>query len=471
MRSNPAEQYSFPHSHSVAEALAAAQNGQEIPVAIAGRLLGRRDQGRLYFGDVRDDSGEEVQIVATTDTPEFEGLKAANVGDWVGIYGTTGKTRRGEPSVFAQDWALLAATEVNFPDKRTGITSEEIRARQRYLDLATNVISLERFKARSQIVAGVRDYLHTRGFMEVETPYLHTVHGGASARPFTTHHNALDLELSLRIAPELPLKRLVVGGLTRVFEIGRNFRNEGISPRHNPEFTSMEVYAAYWDYEDQMRLTEELIQKLALQQHGTTEITYQGRTIDLSAPWPRRTMDSLVSDAVGKDVTIETPVRTLKSLCKKHGVELKPTDGPGAMLVGLYEKLVEGNLEGPIFVTDYPQEVSPLARSHRSRPGYTERFEGIVAGREICNGYTELNNAREQYQRFLDQAKLEGIDDEAMPMDDDYVRALQYGLPPTAGLGIGIDRLVMLLTDTNNIRDVILFPTMRPDGFKARYED
>jgi lysyl-tRNA synthetase class 2 len=299
---------------------------------------------------------------------------------------------------------------------------------------------------------------------------LQPIHGGASARPFITHHNALDAEMYLRIAPELYLKRLVVGGLTKVYEIGKDFRNEGMSPRHNPEFTMLEAYAAYWDYEGHMGLTEELVRKLALDLHHTDQITYQGEAVDLSAPWRRATMDELVSKAVGQAVSVDTRLGTLRRMARANGVAVDPEDGQGSILSGLYEKLVESKLRGPIFVTDYPVEVSPLARGHRSRPGYTERFEGLVVGRELCNGYTELVDARTQYQRFLDQERRSGRDGEAMRMDLDYVYALQHGLPPTAGLGIGVDRLAMLLTNAASIRDVILFPTLRHQEPGVYYE-
>jgi lysyl-tRNA synthetase class 2 len=307
--------------------------------------------------------------------------------------------------------------------------------------------------------------------MEVETPILQPIHGGAAAKPFETHHNALDIDLFMRVAPELYLKRLVVGGMTRVFEIGKVFRNEGISTRHNPEFTMMEAYAAYWDHEDQMKLTEDLVAGIAQELHGTTEIEYQGRAVDLSTPWERNPMDVLVSRELGEEVAVETPISRMRAICESLGIEFDPGDGQGKLLQEMYEKLVESKLWGPIFVTDYPKEISPLARDHRARPGYTERFEGIVAGSEICNGFSELNDPREQYFRFRDQEDTVDRDDEAMRMDFDYIRALKYGLPPTAGLGIGIDRLAMLMTDAPSIRDVILFPTNRPVGYRTSYED
>lgn len=466
----PKDQYRFDATHSATEASELATSGEDTPaVAVGGRILSKRELGKITFAHLYDETGR-IQLVADpTNTPDFDAFNANNIGDWLGVTGTPGLTRRGEPSLFVSDWVTLARTEIPFPKDVQEITDPELRARLRHLDLTINRDSLERFKKRSQIVSGMRRILEGRGFMEVETPALQAIHGGAAARPFETHHNALDMELTLRIAPELYLKRLVVGGLQKVFEIGKVFRNEGIDTEHNPEFTIMEAYAANWDFEGQMKLTEELFAKLAQEIHGSTTISYQGREVDLTTPWPRRTMDSLVSEAVGEAVSIESGLAKLRELCDKHGVEYEETAGPGKLLHQLYEDLAEPKLWGPIFVHEYPKETAPLARTHRSRPDYTERFEGIVAGLEVCNAYTELNDAREQYERFKEQETTGEHDEEAMPMDHDYVRALMYGLPPTAGLGIGIDRLAMLLTDSSSIRDVILFPTLRPDGWKAPY--
>ena len=471
MRANSREQYVFEQTHQTSDALELLENKveSEQEVAIGGRLLAIRDQGNMTFTDLHDETGRLQAIASAEITPEYEEFRQLNVGDWVGVKGKLGNSKRGEASIFVSDWALLAQTEIPFPNKRTGLQDPDTIARQRYLDLAVNPESLERFKARSRIISITRGELEDRGFMEVETPILQPLHGGAAAKPFETHHNALDMELFMRIAPELYLKRLVVGGLQKVFEIGKVFRNEGISTQHNPEFTMMEVYAAYWDYENQMQLTEQLVANIALDLHGSTTISYQDQEIDLSAPWPRVTMDSLVSRAVGEEVSVDTDISRLRQLCDQSQIPYENGSGTGKLLLELYEKLVEDDLWGPLFVVDYPQEVSPLARAHRSKPGYTERFEGIVTGMEICNGFTELNDAREQYKRFKDQESTKEHDDEAMPMDHDYVRALMYGLPPTAGLGIGIDRLAMLLTDSSSIRDVILFPTLRPDGYTTPY--
>jgi lysyl-tRNA synthetase class 2 len=320
------------------------------------------------------------------------------------------------------------------------------------------------FQARSRILSLTRRFLEDRAFMEVETPVFHPIPGGALARPFVTHHNALDMELFLRIAPELYLKRLVVGGFERVFEIARVFRNEGMSPRHNPEFTMLELYQAYGDYTDVMELTEELVAHLARELHGTTVLSYGDREIDLTPPWRRATLVDLLEEHAGIRVSLETPRDELVRLCEEREIPVKDHYGPGKLILELYEKTTEAALWGPVFVMDYPVEVSPLSRDHRSQPGMVERFEAIVAGRELCNAFSELVDPDEQRRRFQAQeAEKEAGEAETMGMDEDYLRALEYGLPPTAGLGIGIDRLVMLLTDTPSIRDVVLFPTLRPE--------
>lgn len=474
-RLSPGEQYVFEDTVAIAN-ISDAEADQGRHVAISGRILAQREMKNFTFMDVHDETGS-IQVISSvsetpehSSTPEHSDIKDLVVGDYIAVEGEVGRSRSGELSVYATDWALMAKTQLSFPDMKSGgLTDPDTIARQRYLDLATNPAAMERFRTRSQIISLTRHFMEERGFMEVETPILQPIHGGASARPFETHHNALDMELSLRIAPELYLKRLVVGGLKRVYEIGKVFRNEGISTRHNPEFTMMEAYAAGWDFEGQMKLTEELVEHLALKIHGTTTLDYQGREVDLSTPWERATMDELVSEAIGYDISIETGVTELRALCDEHGIAYEDSFGPGKLLLELYEKLAEPQLWGPIFVTEHPVEVSPLAREHRTRKGYTERFEGIVAGRELCNAFTELNDPEIQYERFKDQEAAGESDDEAMKMDHDYVRALMYGLPPTAGMGIGIDRLAMLLTNSPSIRDVILFPTMRPDNYRAPY--
>jgi lysyl-tRNA synthetase class 2 len=314
------------------------------------------------------------------------------------------------------------------------------------------------------MVSMIRRFLEDRGYLEVETPVFHPIPGGALAKPFTTHHNALDVDLFLRIAPELYLKRLVVGGFERVFEIARVFRNEGLSPRHNPEFTMLELYEAYGDWTTYMELVEQLVAQLATELCGGTVVEYQGRELDLSAPWRRATMSDLTEEAIGERVDLGTPIERLRQLCDEHEVPWKDDYGPGKLLLELYEKTAEAAQWNPVFVTEYPQEVSPLSRKHRELEGYTERFEAIVGGRELCNGFSELIDPDDQRARFEEQAGAKAAgDDEAMVVDEDYLRALEYGLPPTVGLGIGIDRLVMLLADVGTIRDVVLFPTLRPE--------
>jgi len=387
-----------------------------------------------------------------------------SIGDWIAVTGVVMMTRRGELSVRVDEWTVLAEAQRPFPDKWHGISDPDVRYRQRYVDLWVTEESRTAFRRRSEIVASMRRILHEQDFVEVETPILHPIPGGALAKPFVTHHNALDTELYLRIAPELYLKRLVVGGMERVFEIGRVFRNEGMSTRHNPEFTMLELYWAYADHADMMTLTEELIAGTAMEVLGTTVLDYDGREVDLTTPWRRATMDELILEHAGVEVSLDTPIEELRSLCEKFGVEVKPHYGPGKLILEIYEKTCEPELWEPVFVTDYPVEVSPLSREHRDRPGYTERFEAIVAGRELCNGFSELTDPVVQRERFMDQeAERDAGDDEAMVVDEDYLRALEYGLPGTAGLGIGVDRLVMLLTDTTTIRDVLLFPTLRPE--------
>ena len=440
----------------------------DVVVSIAGRLMLRRDQGKLAFGVLQDSTGRIQLFAMARSTPDFEGFTHLSIGDWVLVTGIVMNTKRGELSVRVDGWTVLAHAQRPFPDKWHGITDPDLRYRQRYVDLWVTDEARLAFRQRSAIVTSIRRWLGERDFVEVETPMLHPIPGGALAKPFVTHHNALDAELFLRIAPELYLKRLVVGGMERVFEIGRVFRNEGMSTRHNPEFTMLELYWAYADHADMMTLTEELVAAAATDVIGSTTIDYDGREVDLSTPWRRATMEELILEHAGVEVSLETPIGELRALCDKFGVEVKDHYGPGKLILEIYEKTTEPELWGPIFVTDYPVEVSPLSREHRERPGYTERFEAIVAGRELCNGFSELTDPVVQRQRFEAQ-EAEGAagDDEAMVVDEDYLRALEYGLPATAGLGIGIDRLIMLLTGTTTIRDVVLFPTLRPEAIDS----
>jgi lysyl-tRNA synthetase, class II len=435
-----------------------------VTVTVAGRVMLLRHMGRRTFATLRDSSGA-IQLMATSqETDDYKDFTKLNLGDWIVATGEVVSSNKGELSVRVERWQLLAEARRGFGDKWKGITDTDLRYRQRYADLWANDDSMRVFRARSRVMSETRRFLGDRGFVEVETPLLHAIPGGALARPFTTHHNALDLDLYLRIAPELYLKRLVVGGFERVFELGRVFRNEGLSPRHNPEFTMLELYQAYADYGDMMELTEQLVAHVARQVTGSTVITYGGREVDLTPPWPRDSLVDLVERHAGMRLDVRMPLDELRRIAGDHGVDVDASWGPGKLVLEIYEKTTEAELWGPVFVLDYPKEVSPLARDHRELPGVVERFEPIVAGRELGNAFSELVDPDEQRRRFEDQARARaGGDDEAMAVDDDYLRALEYGLPPTGGLGIGMDRLVMLLTDTHTIRDVVLFPTLRPE--------
>ncbi len=433
-------------------------------VTVAGRLMLRRVQGKLAFGTLDDGTGRIQLFAPGKTTPEFEQFGHLNLGDWIGVTGIVMTTRRGELSVRVDQWVRLAEARRPFPDKWHGITDTDTRYRQRYVDLWVTPEARQAFTTRIRMFSLTRHFLEAKGFVEVETPMLHPIPGGAHAKPFTTHHNALDLELYLRIAPELYLKRLTVAGFDRVFEIGRVIRNEGVSTRHNPEFTMLEFYQAYADYDDIMDLVEELVEYLAIELTGSTVLTFGERELDVARPWKRATMLELIEEATGQALSLDMPLEELRSIADGHGVAVKEGYGPGKLILEIYEKTTEAALWGPVFVTDYPTEVSPLSRDHRSKPGFTERFEAILAGRELCNAFTELVDPEEQRARFEHQSEQkEGGDEEAMVVDDDYLRALEYGMPPTGGLGIGMDRLAMLLTGVESIRDVVLFPTLRPE--------
>ena len=433
-------------------------------VTIAGRLMLRRVQGKLAFGTLDDGSGRIQLFAPSKSTPDFDEFCDLNLGDWLGVTGVVMTTRRGELSVRVDSWVRLAEARRPFPDKWHGISDTDTRYRQRYVDLWVTPEAREAFKTRSRMISLTRSFLEDRGAIEVETPIFHPIPGGANARPFTTHHNALDLDLYLRIAPELYLKRLTVAGFEKVFEIGRVFRNEGVSTRHNPEFTMLELYEAYADYEDIMRLVEELVEHLAIEITGSTVLAVGDRELDVAKPWRRATMTELIEESIGVALTLDTPIEKLRAIASEHEIPIKDGYGPGKLILEIYEKTTESSLWGPVYVTDYPIEVSPLSREHRSNPGMTERFEAILAGRELCNGFSELVDPEQQRIRFEEQAAQNaGGDDEAMLVDEDYLRALEYGLPPTGGVGIGIDRLAMLLTSATSIRDVVLFPTLRPE--------
>jgi lysyl-tRNA synthetase class 2 len=461
--------YRFARTHSAAEvvarwsALGPGDESGEV-VAVAGRIMLSRPQGRLAFAELRDASGAVQLFALSALTERFDEFVRLNLGDWIGARGEVVRTRRGELSVKVAEWELLAEARRNFGDKWHGVADVETRYRQREVDLWANERTRQLLTLRSNVVQAMRQRLWAQGFVEVETPILHPIAGGATARPFVTHHNTLDMDLYLRVAPELYLKRLVVGGFDKVFEIGRIFRNEGLSPRHNPEFTMLELYQAYADYRDFMVLVEQLVAGVAAEMGGTTCLTYQGRTLDLTPPWRRATMAELVTEATGVEASVHTAVDELRTRVAAAGVDPDPSWGPGKLLQELYEKTTEPDLWGPVFVTDFPAEVSPLARRHRDDPDLVERFEPVVAGRELGNAFSELVDPDDQRTRFEAQAAARAAgDEEAMVVDEDYLRALELGLPPTAGLGIGIDRLVMLLADVANIREVIAFPTLRPE--------
>ena len=449
----------------------AAGESSGVRATVAGRLMLRRVQGRLCFGTLDDASGVRIQLFApAAATPDYEEFCALSIGDWVGAAGEVMKTRRGELSVQVEDWRLLAQARRPFPDKWHGMADTDTRYRQRYVDLWVSPATRRAFEIRSAAVAAIRAELAARGFTEVETPMLHPIPGGAAARPFVTHHNALDCDFYLRVAPELYLKRLIVGGMTRVFELGRIFRNEGLSPRHSPEFTMLELYEAYADYTDMMVLIEELSAAAAAAATGSTQLQVGDRSLDLAPPWRRATMAEVVSEFIGRDLPAggeaDSPAAAdLRREADRLEVAAESGWSAGRILAEIYERRVESELWEPTFVCDFPVEVSPLARRHRHVAGLAERFEAVAAGRELANAFTELADPEEQRSRFAAQEhRRRSGDGEAMTTDEDYLRALAYGLPPTGGLGLGIDRLVMLLCGTETIRDVVLFPTLRPES-------
>ena len=446
----------------------AALEAAAIRVTVAGRMLLKRVMGKACFATVQDMSGR-IQLYVTLDgvgEGALEAFKHWDLGDIVGAGGMLFKTKTGELTVRCDAVRLLAKSLRPLPEKFHGLTDTEQRYRQRHVDLITNPAAREVFVKRSQTVQAIREFFVARGYLEVETPMMQPIPGGAAARPFVTHHNALDMALYLRIAPELYLKRLVVGGLERVFEINRNFRNEGISTRHNPEFTMLEFYEAYADYHDLMNLTEALLREVAQRVCGTTTLAYQGETIDLAQPFPRLTMAEAIHRHHPRFPLAELARPDyLRVALAPHDVEVFPTDGVGILQLKLFEATTEDKLVQPTFIVAHPTDVSPLARASDADPAVTDRFELFIARREIANGFSELNDPEDQAARFLAQAKAkEAGDEEAMYYDADYVRALEYAMPPAAGEGIGIDRLVMLLTDSASIRDVILFPQLKPEG-------
>ena len=442
---------------------------EAVCVAVAGRMMVKRVMGKASFIKLQDRSGQ-IQVRLERDRlPEgvYQRFKKWDVGDIVAASGNLFKTQTGELTVMADEVRLLTKSLRPLPEKYHGLADTETRYRQRYVDLIMNETSREVFRKRSAIIAYIRAFLDSQDFLEVETPMMQSTPGGAIARPFKTHHNALDMELYLRIAPELNLKRLVVGGLERVYEINRNFRNEGVSTQHNPEFTMLELYRAYAEYTDLMDMTEALLHGMADAILGTTVVEYQGETFDFGQPFARKTVEEVImtfNPELDGDRLRDRDY--LADVCRDLGIPVEENYGPGKLQIEIFEKTGEERLRAPTFVTQYPTEVSPLSRRNDEDPFVTDRFELFVAGREIANGFSELNDSEDQAERFRAQvANREQGDEEAMAFDYDYIRALEYGLPPTAGIGVGIDRVVMLMTDSPSIRDVLLFPHMRPEVF------
>jgi lysyl-tRNA synthetase class 2 len=462
--------HQFPDRTSVATVLerhAGLEDGDETDdtVRLAGRLTARRGHGKAAFLDLTDRSGR-IQLHARKDVlgDSYERLVDLDLGDVVGVEGAPFRTRRGELSVRVDGWALLAKALRPPPDKYHGLADVEQRYRHRELDLMANEEARALFQRRSRMVTAVRRFLDERGFLEVETPVLQPLYGGALARPFVTHHNALDRDLYLRISPELYLKRLLVGGLEKVYEIGRDFRNEGISHKHNPEFTMLETYEAYADYGDVAEMTEQLVAHAARETIGSTSFERDGETIDLTPPWRRVRLRDAIVEETGVDIAVATARDTLLTAMHDAGIESHPEPGTGwgKLVDELLSKRVEPNLVQPTFVLDYPVELSPFAKGHRSEPGLVERFEAFVGGIEIANAFSELNDPDEQRRRFEEQQRLEAAGDaEAHPFDEDYLVALQQGMPPAGGMGLGIDRLTMILTGRRSIREVVLFPALR----------
>lgn len=466
--------YTFARSHTAAELHAGfgdleAGSETDVDVTVAGRIMLQRDTGKLVFVNLAD-GGVTVQLFISKKVIGDDGfafVKTLDRGDWVGAGGTVMTTRTGELSIKVDRIELLAKSIRPLPEKWHGLTDPDTRFRQRYADLVVNPDARRVFEVRHAVLNSVRRTLTERGFVEVETPILHSEHGGATARPFVTHHNTLDMPLYLRIATELHLKRLIVGGFDRVFEIGRTFRNEGMDTTHNPEFTMMESYEAFTDVHGVMDLTEAIVTNAARDALGTTTIDIAGESVDLTDDWPRARMVDLASAAVGREVHPSQPVADVRAICDDHGITYQDAWGSGKLVEELFAALCEDDIVRPTFVTGHPVEISPLARLDPNDPHLTDRFELFIRGSEYANGYSELNDPVDQRERFAaEQAARDAGDLERGTIDEDYVRALEYGMPPTGGLGVGIDRLVMLLAGVDSIRDVILFPTMRPEIFR-----
>lgn len=461
--------YRFLYTHRAADIAAQFDelSEKETEVKMAGRIMAIRGHGKTCFMDMQDKTGR-IQVYVRKDVIGEENyalIKLMDIGDTVGITGTAFRTHMGELSIKANSVEMLSKSLRPLPEKWHGLKDVETRYRQRYVDLIVNPEVRDTFVKRSQIIRSVREVLDSHDFLEVETPILNTIAGGAAARPFISYHNALDMQVYMRIAPELYLKRLIVGGMDRVYEMGRVFRNEGIDNRHNPEFTSVEIYQAFADYRDMMDLTEEVVVKTAEKVLGTTTINYEGTAIELASPWKRMSMIEAVKEYSSKDFTNVTDLEEARAIAKELNVAVEPSFGIGKIINACFEEYVEDKLIQPTFITGHPKEISPLAKSNPENPEITDRFEAYIYGREICNGFTELNDPIDQKERFLKQVEERANgDEEANMMDEDFVNALEYGLPPTGGLGIGIDRLVMFLTNSSTIRDVLFFPTMKPLG-------
>ncbi|MCL4423942.1 MAG: lysine--tRNA ligase [Firmicutes bacterium] len=455
----------FARTHFCQDLLGNFAHLEGRPVALAGRVMALRGHGKASFADLRDQSGQ-VQVYFKIDVlgeERYRLFEQVDIGDFLGIEGTVFRTRRGEITVEVRDFSFLAKALRPLPEKWHGLKDVELRYRQRYLDLIVSPGVKETFLTRSRIIKALRAFLDQQGFVEVETPAMHAVAAGAAARPFITHHNALGIDLYLRIALELHLKRIVVGGLEKVYEIGRVFRNEGISSRHNPEFTMLELYQAYADYNDMMKLTEEMFSQVAQEVRGTNRIVYQGREIDLTPPWPRLSMIDALKEYVGIDwLTVQDDAEA-RALARRHGLSIEEKATKGMVLEELVEAFVEPHLLGPVFLLDHPVEISPLAKRKKENPELTYRFEPFIVGREMGNAFSELNDPVDQRLRFQQQLEeRQKGNEEAQALDEDFLLAMEHGMPPMGGLGVGVDRLVMLLTDSPSIRDVILFPLLKP---------
>ena len=467
---DPFDVYKVNRTHSSQQVKDNFEDLEGKEVTVAGRIMSKRGQGKVVFSDIHDRDGK-IQLFIKIDEVGEEALKqykTNDLGDWVTCTGEVFKTKTGEISVKAKTLELICKSLKPLPEKWHGLKDPDLRYRQREVDIITNPEVKTTFMKRSQIIKGIREFLDNRGFLEVETPMLATIAGGASARPFITHHNTLDLDMFLRIAPELYLKRCIVAGFERVYELGRTFRNEGMSVRHNPEFTMIELYQAFADYNDMMELTENMVAEVCKKVNGTTKVTYQGTEIDFMPPWRRITMVDAVKEYAGVDFKEIKSDEEAQAIAKEKHLEFpKPlnTVTKGEVLNALYEEFCEEHMIQPTFIIDYPVEISPLTKKKRGDEMFTERFEGFVFGRELCNAYSELNDPIVQRERFAQQEKERELgDDEAYMIDEEFMSALETGMPPTGGLGIGIDRLIMFLTDSASIRDVILFPTMKPQN-------